>query len=174
MLRPYRLERELDRAVVQWLDWLPRWEPAMTRPKRSAVCPVCPLWVDGLQLLEVPHGAMHALVTALHALVDEHFSRQVASTFPRFTESGGWRLAIRSAEVEVLAPADAPEATDEASAHLETELTRMHERLLHDAVARVGLQRLAIVGVLESVVEPKVQALADLMIAEVFGEEDPS
>ena len=36
MLRPFRLERELDRAVGQWLDWLPRWEPLTSRPRRSA------------------------------------------------------------------------------------------------------------------------------------------
>ncbi len=43
MLRPYRLERELDRAVAQWLDWLPRWDPASAR-RRLSPCVTCPGW----------------------------------------------------------------------------------------------------------------------------------
>lgn len=77
MLRPYRLERELDRAVAQWLAWLPRWDPAESR-RRDGICRVCPDWAGELGFEEVPHGALHALVTSLEGLITEHVRRSVA------------------------------------------------------------------------------------------------
>lgn len=77
MLRPYRLERELDRAIAQWLDWLPRWDPATAR-RRLSPCVACPDWATELGFEEVPHGALHALVTSLDAVITEHVRRSVA------------------------------------------------------------------------------------------------
>ncbi|MDQ1531866.1 MAG: hypothetical protein QOE37_1971 [Microbacteriaceae bacterium] len=77
MLRPYRLERELDRAVAQWLAWLPRWDPAAAR-KRERLCPVCPNWARELDLEDVPHGALHALTTSIDALITEHIRRSLS------------------------------------------------------------------------------------------------
>jgi hypothetical protein len=77
MLRPYRLERDLDRAVAQWLAWLPRWDPAGTR-RRNGICPVCPVWAGELGFEDVPHGALHALVTSLDGLITEHVRRSLA------------------------------------------------------------------------------------------------
>ena len=77
MLRPYRLERELDRAVAQWLDWLPRWDPATTR-RRLQPCATCPSWAVELDLADVPHGALHALTTSIDAVITEHVRRSLA------------------------------------------------------------------------------------------------
>ena len=77
MLRPYRLERELDRAIAQWLDWLPRWDPATAR-RRLSPCVTCPGWATELSFEEVPHGALHALTTSLEAVITEHVRRSVS------------------------------------------------------------------------------------------------
>lgn len=77
MLRPYRLERELDRAVAQWLAWLPRWDPAAMR-KRERLCPVCPVWAAELGLEDVPHGVLHALTVSIDGLITEHIRRSLA------------------------------------------------------------------------------------------------
>lgn len=77
MLRPYRLERELDRAVAGWLDWLPRWDPATAR-RRLSPCVTCPVWSAELGFDEVPHGALHALTTSLDAVITEHVRRSVS------------------------------------------------------------------------------------------------
>ena len=77
MLRPYRLERELDRAVAQWLAWLPRWDPTTMR-KRERLCPVCPVWAVELGLDDVPHGVLHALTVSIDGLIAEHIRRSLA------------------------------------------------------------------------------------------------
>jgi hypothetical protein len=77
MLRPYRLERELDRAIAQWLDWLPRWDPATAR-RRLSPCVACPGWAAELSFEDVPHGALHALTTSLDAVITEHVRRSVS------------------------------------------------------------------------------------------------
>jgi hypothetical protein len=77
MLRPYRLERDIDRAVTQWLAWLPRWDPASAR-RRERLCPVCPNWAAALELEELPHGVLHALTTSIDALITEHVRRSLA------------------------------------------------------------------------------------------------
>jgi hypothetical protein len=77
MLRPYRLERELDRTVAQWLAWLPRWDPAASR-RRDRICSVCPGWARELELQDVPHGALHALVVSIETLLTEHVRRTLA------------------------------------------------------------------------------------------------
>jgi hypothetical protein len=96
MLRPYRLERELDRAVAQWLAWLPRWDPAAAR-RRDGLCPACPGWAEELDLTGVPHGALHALVTALDGLVTEHVRRSLAlQPFLGHDDLDGLRSRLRS------------------------------------------------------------------------------
>ncbi|MGN6743204.1 MAG: hypothetical protein ACTHJL_07885 [Amnibacterium sp.] len=77
MLRPNRQERELDRAVAQWLAWLPRWDPANTR-RRERLCAVCPVWAVDLGLTDVPHGVLHALVVSIDGLITEHIRRSLA------------------------------------------------------------------------------------------------
>ena len=77
MLRPYRLEREVDRAIAQWLAWLPRWDPATMR-RRDRLCPVCPPWAAELGLVDVPHGVVHALVVSIDGLITEHIRRSLA------------------------------------------------------------------------------------------------
>src|SRR3954462_9837205 len=77
MLRPYRLERELDRAVAQWLAWLPRWDPAAVR-RRDPLFPPCPPSAAALDLRDVPHGVPHALVVSIDGLITEHIRRSLA------------------------------------------------------------------------------------------------
>jgi hypothetical protein len=77
MLRPYRLERELDRAVAQWLAWLPRWDPSAMR-RRDRLCAVCPSWAAELGFDDVPHGVLHALVVSIDGLITEHIRRSLA------------------------------------------------------------------------------------------------
>jgi len=132
MLRPYRLERELDRAVTQWLDWLPRWDPSTAR-RRLSPCVACPTWADELGFDEVPHGALHALTTSLDAVITEHVRRSVS-----------------------LQPFLSDEAVD-----------GLREQLRREASAWVGRQHAAIARALDAYVEPKVQHMAALLIADL-------
>ena len=134
MLRPYRLEREIDRAVTQWLDWLPRWDPATAR-RRLQPCATCPQWACELQLMEVPHGALHALTTSLDGVITEHVRRSLA-----------------------LQP------------YLEQhELDAMRARLRGDAITWVVRQYPQILRALDAYVEPKVQHMAALLLADIQG-----
>lgn len=132
MLRPYRLERELDRAVTQWLDWLPRWDPATAR-RRLNPCVTCPRWADELQLDEVPHGAVHALATSLDAVITEHVRRSLA-----------------------LQPFLAHDAVE-----------GLREQLRGEAIAWVTRQHDHILRALDAYVEPKVQHMAALLLADL-------
>lgn len=134
MLRPYRLERELDRAVTQWLDWLPRWDPASAR-RRLHPCPACPGWAIELRLDEVPHGALHALTTSLDAVITEHVRRSLA-----------------------LQPFLAHDAVEGLRAQLHGEAVGLVARH-HDHIVRS----------LDAYVEPKVQHMAALLLADLAG-----
>ncbi len=95
MLRPYRLEREVDRALQQWLDWLPRWDPATAR-RRLSPCVTCPHWAAELHLPDVPHGALHALTTSLDAVITEHVRRSLSlQPFLPHDELEALRLQLR-------------------------------------------------------------------------------
>lgn len=134
MLRPYRLERELDRAVTQWLDWLPRWDPATAR-RRLSPCTTCPSYAIELGFEEVPHGALHALTTSLEAVITEHVRRAVALQ---------------------------PYLSDES---VET----LRIQLRNEATSWVTRQHAQILRALDAFVEPKVQHMAALLLAELSG-----
>ena len=134
MLRPYRLERELDRAIAQWLDWLPRWDPSTAR-RRLSPCVTCPTWAGELGFEDVPHGALHALSTSLDAVITEHVRRSVALQ---------------------------PFLTDEAIDDLRLQLRR-------EAIAWATRQHAHIVRALDAYVEPKVQHMAALLLADLNG-----
>lgn len=132
MLRPYRLERELDRAVTQWLDWLPRWDPATAR-RRLSPCAACPSWAVELGFEEVPHGALHALTTSLDAVITEHVRRSVS-----------------------LQPFLSDETVD-----------GLREQLRRESSAWVIRQHAQIARALDAYVEPKVQHMAALLLADL-------
>lgn len=132
MLRPYRLERELDRAVAQWLDWLPRWDPSTAR-RRLSPCVTCPGWGEDLQLEEVPHGALHALTVSLDAVITEHIRRS---------------LALQ------------PFLADDAIEGLRTQMRG-------EAIVWVTRQHTRILRALDAYVEPKVQHMAALLLADI-------
>ncbi|RIX30270.1 hypothetical protein [Amnibacterium setariae] len=134
MLRPYRLERELDRAVAQWLGWLPRWDPATAR-RRLSPCATCPAWADDLGFDEVPHGALHALTTSLDAVITEHVRRSVSLQ---------------------------PFLSDEA-------IDGLRDQLRREAIAWVNRQHSHILRALDAYVEPKVQHMAALLLADLGG-----
>ena len=132
MLRPYRLEREIERAVTQWLDWLPRWDPATAR-RRLSPCSACPVWAQELQLEDVPHGALHALTTSLDGVITEHVRRSIALQ---------------------------PYLSDE-------EVNALRDRWHGEAIAWVVRQYPQILRALDAFVEPKVQHMAALLLADI-------
>ena len=132
MLRPYRLEREIDRAVTQWLDWLPRWDPATAR-RRLNPCTTCPAWAQELQLEDVPHGALHALTTSLDGVITEHVRRT---------------LALQ------------PYLSDE-------EVQAQRDRWHAEAITWVVRQYAQILRALDAFVEPKVQHMAAVLLADI-------
>ena len=133
MLRPYRLERELDRAVAQWLDWLPRWDPQSTR-RRLSPCATCPTWAGQLDLEEVPHGALHALTTSLDAVITEHVRRSLA--------------------LQPFLPHE--------------DVERQREQLRTEAIGWVARQHDHVVRALDAYVEPKVQHMAAVLLADLI------
>ncbi len=188
MLRPYRLERELDRAVAQWLAWLPRWEPSTAR-RRNEICTVCPRYVDELALDEIPHGPLHALVTSVDALLIEHFLRHAAARFPNLERGGLWRVWVERGVVrvtssdgfdvnELIDPEDleigsldvlglSEPITVAHAAAARIELLRLYVSLFHDSVSRLRRQHSQMTRALSAYVEPKVQKMADDLILEI-------
>ena len=169
MLRSQRLERELDRAVTQWLDWLPRWDPSVLR-RSSPLCSDCPPWVAALSLDGVPHGAVHALVTSLDALVAEHFTRCAAAWFPALALNDDVRVwvdggVVRIARSDGRTYQDLSDSVDLADAA--TDLTRMHEQIRQDAYVWVHRSRGSILAVLEEAVEPKIRRMAESLVTEI-------
>jgi hypothetical protein len=165
MLRSQRLERELDRAVSQWLDWLPRWDPSVLR-RTGPFCTTCPAWVGAVGLEGVPHGAVHALTTSLDALVAEHFTRCAAAWFPALALDDAWRIEVQDGLVRVTRtdgrPVLEPDLADAC-----TDLQRMHEQIRQDAYVWVHRSRGSILAVLQEAVEPKIQRMADSLLAEI-------
>ena len=169
MLRSQRLERELDRAVTQWLDWLPRWDPSVLR-RSSPLCAECPAWVAALSLDGVPHGAVHALVTSLDALVAEHFTRCAAAWFPALALNDEVKVWIAGGTVRIARSdglifqdlSDSPELADTA-----TDLARMHDQIRQDAYVWVHRSRGSILAVLDEAVEPKIRRMADSLVSEI-------
>ena len=134
MLRPYRLEREVDRALAQWLDWLPRWDPSTAR-RRLSPCATCPNWATELQLHDVPHGALHALTTSLDAVITEHVRRSLS--------------------LQPFLPHDSLEA--------------LRLQMRTEATTWVARQHAQILRALDAYVEPKVQHMAALLLADLGG-----
>jgi hypothetical protein len=165
MLRSQRLERELDRAVTQWLEWLPRWDPSVLR-RTGPFCTDCPAWVGAIGLEGVPHGAVHALVTSLDALVAEHFSRCAAAWFPALALDDAWRIELQQGAVRVTRndgrPLHEPDVADAC-----TDLERMHEQIRQDAYVWVHRSRGSIIAVLQEAVEPKIRRMTDTLLAEL-------
>ena len=165
MLRSQRLERELDRAVAQWLEWLPRWDPTVLR-RSGPLCMECPSWVSAVGLDGVPHGAVHALVTSLDALIAEHFARCAAAWFPALALDDAWRIEVQDGLVRVTRtdgrPVLEPDLADAC-----TDLQRMHEQIRQDAYVWVHRSRGPILAVLHEAVEPKIQRMADSLLAEI-------
>jgi hypothetical protein len=165
MLRSQRLERELDRAVTQWLEWLPRWDPSVLR-RTGPFCTECPAWVDAVGLDGVPHGAVHALVTSLDALVAEHFARCAAAWFPAFALDDAWRIEVQDGAVRVLRTDGRP-VLEPDLAEACADLQRMHQQIRQDAYVWVHRSRASILAVLHEAVEPKIRRMADALVAEI-------
>jgi hypothetical protein len=166
MLRSQRLERELDRAVAQWLDWLPRWDPTVLR-RTGPLCSSCPSWVAAIGLDGVPHGAVHALVTSLDALVAEHFSRCAAAWFPALALDDAWRIELREGGMVQVTRVDGRPIHELDVAEASTDLQRMHEQIRQDAYVWVHRSRGSILAVLEEAVEPKIRRMADSLLEEI-------
>ncbi|HEY8591009.1 MAG TPA: hypothetical protein VIL55_15795 [Naasia sp.] len=185
VLRPYRFERELDRSIAQWLAWLPRWEPASAR-RRGEICSVCPRWADELGFPELPHGPLHALVTSTESLLIEHFLRSASARFPELERGGEWKVWLERGIVRVTSKdgRDVDEFLDmqgEAGASVlgsvsaaqaaaaRVELVRVYFALFNSAVARLSGQKSVVTRAVGAYVEPKVQKMADDLVAEICG-----
>jgi hypothetical protein len=166
MLRSQRLERELDRAVTQWLDWLPRWDPSVIR-RNGPLCSSCPSWVAAVGLDGVPHGAVHALVTSLDALVAEHFSRCAAAWFPALALDDAWRIELDSLGMVRVSRTDGRPIHELDVAEASADLQRMHEQIRQDAYVWVHRSRGSILAVLHEAVEPKIRRMTDSLLEEI-------
>ncbi|MCU1437710.1 MAG: hypothetical protein JWP66_797 [Naasia sp.] len=186
VLRPYRFERELDRSIAQWLAWLPRWEPASAR-RRGELCAVCPRWADELGFPELPHGPLHALVTSTESLLIEHFLRNAAARFPELEHGGEWRVWLERGVVRITSK-DGRDVDDHLdmqgtgetfaftgtvtagqAAAARIELVRVYFTLFNSAVARLSGQKSVVARAIGVYVEPKIQRMADELVAEVCG-----
>ena len=166
MLRSQRLERELDRAVTQWLEWLPRWDPSVLR-RTGPFCMECPAWVAAIGLEGVPHGAVHALVTSLDALVAEHFARCAAAWFPALALDDAWRIELQQGGMVRVTRSDGRPIHEVDVAEACTDLQRMHEQIRQDAYVWVHRSRGSILAVLQEAVEPKIRRMADALLSEI-------
>ncbi|MFD1714769.1 hypothetical protein ACFSBZ_09830 [Amnibacterium flavum] len=189
ILRPYRLERELDSAFYHWLAWLPQWTPATTR-RRGNICAQCPRFVDALGLDEIPHGPLHGLFGAVETLLAQQFDREVSAQFPALRARGEWVVGVEAGVVRVFTSQG--ESLDtvleraehgghgllqpvptwvnpEEAADARIALIRSYWSLFEAAVARLGVHKSLILRAIDAHVEPKVRRLADELVAEVCG-----
>jgi len=77
------IDAQVSAAVDAWLAWLPRWTPSLARTG-GRVCRRCigsPV-IDAAQLREVPHKVQHALVSRVHAIVDDHVAAFTLAELP--------------------------------------------------------------------------------------------
>jgi len=184
VLRPYRLERELDSAFYHWLAWLPQWEPRDSY-RRTSVCTLCPRYVDALGLEELPHGPLHGIFGAVELLLAQQFDREVAAQFPELRERDEWIVTVDSGLVRftthdgdsldsvleregdgVVRPATLQVQSDQV-ADARVALIRTYWTLFENAVARLGRQKSLILRAVDAHVEPKVRKLADELVAEI-------
>lgn len=187
ILRPYRLERELDSAFYHWLAWLPQWSPSMSRRRGTAVCAHCPRFIDALGLDEIPHGPLHGLFGAVETLLAQQFDREVSAQFPALRARGEWVVAVDAGVVRVatsqgesldtvlerrehgLLQSVPTWVNPEEAADARIALIRSYWSLFEAAVARLGVQKSLILRAIDAHVEPKVRRLADELVVEVCG-----
>ncbi len=78
------LETRVSQAVDAWLRWLPRWEPATHRGRRSP-CSRCfgspVLTAAGIDT-DTPHGVQHGLSTRIKTIVDQRVATYTANNLP--------------------------------------------------------------------------------------------
>lgn len=77
------IDARVTAAVDAWLAWLPRWAPSLART-RGRLCRRClgsPV-IDAAGLREAPHKVQHALVTRVHAIVDDEVAAFTAAELP--------------------------------------------------------------------------------------------
>lgn len=85
---PECMERSLDTRVSQavdaWLRWLPKWEPATHRGRRSpcARCYRSPLLRAAGIHDDTPHGVQHGLSTRLKTIIDQRVSEYTEQNLP--------------------------------------------------------------------------------------------
>lgn len=82
------MERSLDTRVTQavdaWLAWLPRWQPATHRGRRSP-CRRCfgsPLLASVGIGDTAPHGVQHGLSVRLTTIIDQRVARYTSDNLP--------------------------------------------------------------------------------------------
>ncbi|WP_029150161.1 hypothetical protein [Microbacterium indicum] len=78
------LDTRVDQAVEAWLRWLPRWEPATHRGRRSPCrrCLGSPVLEAAGLASDVPHGVQHGMSTRIKAIVDAQVGEYTAKNLP--------------------------------------------------------------------------------------------
>ncbi|THG29648.1 hypothetical protein [Naasia lichenicola] len=190
-IRPYRLERRIERTLGEWLAWLPAWQPmpeAIIGRGSAAVCSLCPRYVDALALDEVPHAALHALVSTIDAYVVEHFVRHANARFPELERDGLWTVVVLDGVVRVLSAigCDVDELVDPDEDPMEPDLeaedgfmsarqaSDARIRLIADyyalfsyAAARLTRRRQEMIFAVQEFVEPEISRLVSRLMADV-------
>lgn len=82
------MERSLSTRVAQavdaWLRWLPKWEPATHRGRRSP-CPRCfgsPVLRAAGIADDIPHGVQHGLSTRVKTIIDQLVAAYTSENLP--------------------------------------------------------------------------------------------
>jgi hypothetical protein len=144
---------------------------------------MCPRFVDALDLQELPHGPLHSLFGALEPLLIDQFTRHAAARFPELHGQGRWQVGLHRGVVRVVSPdghdvddfidaqgdlhADEGMISPLEAADARIELIRDYYALFEEAMSRLRSQRQLILRTLDAHVEPKIQAMAEELIAEV-------